>query len=105
MNQTSNLQCPELRGTLSAICNLPSPVLITGIGGFIASHLAERLLAAGVAVRGTARRPEAVGWLAARGVEVVPADLMDVASLRRAVVGCRTVVHAAAWTGGADGVS
>lgn len=87
MNQASNLQ---------------SPVLITGIGGFIASHLAERLLAAGAAVRGTARRPDAAGGLAARGVEVVPADLLDAAALRRAAAGCRTVVHAAAWTGGAE---
>ncbi len=82
--------------------NASSPVLLTGITGFIASHLAERLLAEGVPVRGTARRPEAAAWLAAKGVEVVQADLLDAGSLRRAAAGCRAVVHAAAWTGGVE---
>jgi nucleoside-diphosphate-sugar epimerase len=53
-------------------------------------------------VRGTARRPEAAAWLAAKGVEVVQADLLDAGSLRRAAAGCRAVVHAAAWTGGVE---
>ncbi len=78
------------------------PVLITGVAGFIASHLAERLVAAGWAVRGTARRPETAAWLAARGVEVVQADLLDPAAWHRAVAGCRAVIHAAAWTGGPE---
>lgn len=78
------------------------PVLITGITGFIASHLAERLLSLGVPVRGTARRPAAAEWLAQRGVEVLPADLLDPRALDRAAQGCRAVVHAAAWTGGPE---
>ncbi|MGC8782048.1 MAG: NAD-dependent epimerase/dehydratase family protein, partial [Anaerolineae bacterium] len=81
---------------------LRSPILITGITGFIAGHLAERLLAEGVAVRGTARRPAAADRPARLGAEIVPADLLDAGALRRAVAGCRTVVHAAAWTGGAE---
>ena len=90
MNQASNLQ---------------SPILITGIGGFIASHLAERLLAEGVPVRGTARRTQTFEVSETSKVsrpEIVPADLLDPDSLRRAAAGCRTVVHAAAWTGGAE---
>ena len=47
--------------------SLQQPVLLTGITGFIAGHLAERLLAGGVRVRGTARRPDAAEWLAAQG--------------------------------------
>lgn len=89
----------------SAINNLPSPVLITGVTGFIASHLAERLLAAGVHVRGTARRAQTFEVFETSKVsrpEIVQADLLDTESLRRAVAGCRTVVHAAAWTGGAE---
>ena len=86
----------------SAIRNPQSPVLITGVTGFIASHLAERLLAEGIPVRGTARRPESARWLAERGVEVVQADLLDAESLRRAADDCRAVVHAAAWTGGPE---
>lgn len=78
------------------------PVLITGVTGFIASHLAERLLAAGVPVRGAARRPATADWLAARGADIVSADLLDPPALARAARGCRAVVHAAAWTGGPE---
>lgn len=80
---------------------LPSPILVTGISGFIASHLAERLAEMGVAVRGTARRPADVR-LPINDIEVVQADLLEADSLRRAAVGCRAIVHAAAWTGGAE---
>jgi 2-alkyl-3-oxoalkanoate reductase len=78
------------------------PILITGITGFIAGHLAERLLTEGISVCGTARRPDAAGWLAAQGAQIVEANLLDPASLTRAAAGCRAVVHAAAWTGGPE---
>ncbi len=78
------------------------PVLITGITGFIASHLAERLLSLGAPVRGTARRPAAAAWLADQGAEVLSADLLDPPALARAAQGCRAIVHAAAWTGGPE---
>ena len=52
-------------------------ILITGVNGFIAGHLAERLLREGVHVRGTARRPDCGGLAAQQGVEIVQADLMD----------------------------
>jgi 2-alkyl-3-oxoalkanoate reductase len=77
-------------------------ILITGVNGFIAGHLAERLLMEGWRVRGTARRPDAAGWLAARGVEVVSADLLDRAALVGAAEGCARIVHAAGWTGGLE---
>lgn len=78
------------------------PILITGVNGFIASHLAERLRREGRAVRGLARRPESAAWLAAQGVEVVGGDLLDPDALARAMDGCAAVVHAAAWTGGPE---
>jgi nucleoside-diphosphate-sugar epimerase len=78
------------------------PVLITGANGFIAGHLAERLLGGGWRVRGTVRQAGAAAWLAALGMEVVEADLLQPENLLRAVAGCRAVVHAAAWTGGPD---
>ncbi|PKO21459.1 MAG: hypothetical protein CVU38_14615 [Chloroflexi bacterium HGW-Chloroflexi-1] len=93
MNQSLSFQ--------SSIPDTQYPVLITGIAGFIAGHLAERLLAEGTPVRGLARRPDAAGWLAGPGVEVVRGDLLDAAAVARAAAGCRVVVHAAAWTGGA----
>jgi len=74
--------------------------LITGVTGFIGSHLAERLLAAGVAVRGLARRPEEAAWLAAQGAQIAQADLAQRAGLDDAVRGCDVVLHTAAWTGG-----
>jgi len=51
-------------------------------------------------VRGTARRSEAADWLAAQGMDIVQADLLDREGLIRAAEGCGAVVHAAAWTGG-----
>ena len=81
--------------------DFPSPVLITGANGFIAGHLAERLRAQGVAVRGLARRPDSASWLASCGVEVLAGNLLDPDALRQAAAGCRAIVHAAAWTGAA----
>jgi nucleoside-diphosphate-sugar epimerase len=78
------------------------PILITGVNGFIASHLAERLARAGRPVRGLARRPESAAWLAAQGVEVVGGDLLDADALGRAADWCGAIVHAAAWTGGPE---
>ncbi|MGE5603069.1 MAG: NAD-dependent epimerase/dehydratase family protein [Nitrososphaerales archaeon] len=77
-------------------------VLITGINGFIASHLAERLVRQGSPVRGTARQPEAAEWLREQGVGIVQAELSDRDALLRAAEGCEAVVHAAAWTGGPE---
>jgi nucleoside-diphosphate-sugar epimerase len=79
-----------------------SPILVTGVNGFIASHLAERLVREGWLVRGLARRPESAAWLVERGVEVVSGDLLDDDALARAAQGCRSVLHAAAWTGGPE---
>lgn len=76
--------------------------LITGITGFIGSHLAERLLAEGVVVRGLARRPDDAIWLARQGAEILAGDLLERASLAGAAEGCDLVLHAAAWTGGPD---
>jgi nucleoside-diphosphate-sugar epimerase len=77
-------------------------VLITGVNGFIAGHLAERLLRQGLPVRGTVRRPDAAAWLEQHGAEVLQADLMDRDALIRAATGCSTIIHAAAWTGGPE---
>ncbi len=76
--------------------------LITGVTGFIGSHLAERLLAEGVGVRGLARRPAEAAWLAQQGAEIVQADLAQRAGLHEALQGCDAVLHSAAWTGGPE---
>ncbi|MBD9485256.1 NAD-dependent epimerase/dehydratase family protein [Pseudomonas sp. PDM14] len=76
-----------------------SPILITGGAGFIGSHLADALLAAGHRVRvldnlSTGRRSNLA--LADARLELVEGDVADAALVRRAVAGCRAVVHLAA---------
>ena len=73
--------------------------LVTGATGFVGSHLAERLVAAGAHVRGLARSAAKGAWLAARVVEIVEGDLTDAESLRRAARGCTRVFSVAGWTG------
>lgn len=80
-------------------------VAVTGVTGFLGSHIALTLALAGVEVRGVARRPE--GWTLGHPekVSVVPGDLNDEASLIAAFAGCRAVVANAAlvsWRGELD---
>lgn len=80
-------------------------VLITGAGGFIGSHLAERCVEAGHKVRAfvhyNARNLH--GWLEALpcydDLEVVSGDIRDYDSVLAAVEGCDTVFHLAALIG------
>jgi CDP-glucose 4,6-dehydratase len=89
---------------------MPSRALVTGGHGFVGSHLAAGLLAAGSAVRVLDRpgprltdlggpRASALDVLGIRGeVELVEADLLDAASVAGATVGCESVFHLAAQT-------
>lgn len=84
--------------------------LVTGAHGFVASHLAQRLLGDGVAVRILDRpdpRPADVGGtrrsaldlLGIRDqVELAEGDLRDAAAVASAVAGCDSVFHLAAQT-------
>jgi len=79
-------------------------VLITGISGFIASHVAQRLLEKGYLVRGTVRSNakgqkiresfERAG-LDVSGLEIVGAQLDDDAGWHEAVQDCRYIQHIA----------
>lgn len=77
-------------------------VLVTGAGGFIGSHLTERLLALGAKVRAMVR--SAIGYLnavpgdLARRLEMFPGDIRDEVSTREAVAGIDTVFHLAGFT-------
>jgi len=79
-------------------------VLVTGVSGFIGSHIAERLLAKGYAVRGTVRNKDkgqkVVDALGAAGsdtsqLELVEADLGYDKGWADAVTDCRYIQHIA----------
>ena len=56
--------------------------LVVGVSGIVGNNLARRLLEQGWDVYGLARRPEATGIA---GLRPVVADLLDPASLRKAL--------------------
>jgi NADH dehydrogenase len=68
-------------------------VLVTGGTGFVGPKVVHALRAAQRPVRVLARKPEKQERLRAWGCEVVPGDMADPDSLRRAVEGCDAVVH------------
>jgi dTDP-glucose 4,6-dehydratase len=77
-------------------------VLVTGAGGFIGSHLAERLVREGAQVTAFVRYNSAGrwGWLdesdLADEMRVVPGDISDDECVRRAMQGQEAVFHLAA---------
>lgn len=80
-------------------------VLVTGAGGFIGSHLTERLVDAGARTRALVhyRGSGSWGWLdqspAKDDVEVVAGDICDGDCMRRAMQGVEVVFHLAALIG------
>ncbi|SPE57103.1 NAD-dependent epimerase/dehydratase [Verrucomicrobia bacterium] len=76
-------------------------VFVTGAAGFIGSHLAESLVAAGHSVVGwdnfsTGRRKFLNGLAEHRGFRLVEGDNLDLPALTQAMAGCETVFHLAA---------
>lgn len=77
-------------------------VLVTGAGGFIGSHLAERLAALGARARAFVhyRAAGAAGWLETspqrEAIEVVAGDVRDRDSVAAAMEGVEAVFHLAA---------
>ena len=76
-------------------------VLVTGAGGFIGSHLVERLVRDGAQVRAFVHYNSRNDWGQLDGiprdalseVEVITGDIQDPFSVSRAVRGCSTVFH------------
>ena len=73
-------------------------VALTGGSGFVGSHVADALLAAGYSVRALVRRPDDTGWLKGTRAEVVKGDVRDAATLPALVAGSAAVVHVAGKT-------
>jgi nucleoside-diphosphate-sugar epimerase len=72
-------------------------ILVTGGGGFVGSHVIERLLARGYAVRSIGRSSQP--QLEAQGVQVVCGDLADASAVSAACEGVDAVFHVAARAG------
>jgi dihydroflavonol-4-reductase len=76
--------------------------LVTGGTGFIGANVVRELVAAGAGVRVLARPGGDRRALEGVKVEIAEGDLLDAASIRRAVAGVQTVYHVAAdyrlWT-------
>lgn len=79
-------------------------VLVTGVSGYIASHCAQQLLAAGYRVRGTVRSLKDEGKIkhlcnlcpgSRHSIELVEADLLAADTWPAAVAGCKYVLHLA----------
>lgn len=69
-------------------------ILITGISGFVGSHLAARLVAQGHTVRGIVRQPNRRGHLAASvRAELVTGDVTQRESIVAAMRGMDAVAH------------
>lgn len=82
----------------------PSSVLVTGASGFLGAHVVRTLAARGLTVRAQGRESSRLQF--APEVQVVRADLTDLAALTDAAAGCDAIVHCAAlsapWGARAD---
>jgi 2-alkyl-3-oxoalkanoate reductase len=75
------------------------PIVLTGASGFLGKRLAALLCEQGLRIRAIYRRPEPppeLAVLAARGVELIRADLDNAEGVKAALTGARAVIHAAA---------
>lgn len=80
---------------------MSSPIiLVTGAGGLAGSNVCRIAAERGRSVRALVRNPPAAGALSEFGVEVVAGDILDPASLDKALSGVAHIVHCAALLGG-----
>lgn len=68
-------------------------ILVTGVNGFIGSHLAERLLREGHEVHGLVRNTSILDFIKDMDVRLHYGDITLPESLREAVSGCDIVIH------------
>lgn len=75
---------------------LKGRALVTGVSGFIGYHVASRLRARGLVVRGLVRPSSPTSHLEPLGIELIRGDITDPASVREALKGCDYLFHVAA---------
>lgn len=76
-------------------------ILVTGATGKVGSRLTHHLARRGDDVRALVRDPSRATDLVGEHIELATGDLLDVASLERAVLGVDAIVHCAAFFRGA----
>ena len=74
-------------------------LLVTGATGLVGSHVVERAREKGIRTRVLVRSSSDTRLLDQWGVEKVPGDMSDAASLKKAVEGVTIIVHCAAKVG------
>lgn len=77
-------------------------VLLTGASGYVGGRLLKALQKKGVGVRCFARRPEYLRSRAVAGTEIVRGDVLDPASLKRALDGVPSAYYLVHSMGSAD---
>jgi len=75
-------------------------ILITGVGGFIASHVARRFLAEGYSVVGVDDLSGGIRKNIPEGVEFIQGDLKDLATIKCLPTDCRQILHLAGQSSG-----
>jgi dihydroflavonol-4-reductase len=71
-------------------------VLVTGATGFIGGNVARELAKQGYSVKALARKGSNTKFLQGVNLDIVEGDLLDTASLERALDGCEALFHVAA---------
>lgn len=77
-------------------------ILITGGAGFIASYLCERLAEKNKVIVYDNNKRNALKWSPVRkhrNLTIIKGDVLDLASLKKAMSGCQIVIHCAAIAG------
>src|SRR5580693_6359031 len=83
-------------GTDRSAMSNDAQVCITGASGFIGSAVLRKLLEAGFTIRALVRPASPRQDIAGLRVEFIQGDVRDRGSVRKAIAGCRYVMHLAA---------
>src|SRR5688572_14753193 len=75
-------------------------VLITGVAGFVASHVARRFAERGNRVIGVDDLSSGARANVPAGIEFIEGDLAQVATIARIPPSCRTILHLAGQSSG-----